>query len=65
MNINLDNKHVQTLLDAHLITNNGNPKSVEVRWDMVRRLQLHVIEYITALVVKEFKKRKYIPYSKK
>lgn len=57
MNINLDNKHVQTLLDAHLITNNGNPKSVEVRWDMVRRIQIHVIEHITAQVVKEFQKK--------
>ncbi len=65
MEVHLDNKHVQTLLDAHLITKNGTPKSVEVRWDKVRRLQIHVIEHITAQVVKEFQKKKFIPYSKK
>lgn len=65
MQINVDDRLIQELVEAHMITVHHNVHSVEARAQIVARLQYHVMEQINAIVIKEFRKHKLIPHYKK
>lgn len=64
MKIEIPESIIQEMIEASIIQTHGNVQSAEARWQQVQRLEYHIAEYVIALIGKEMRNRKMLPYNK-
>ena len=64
MKIDIPQSILQEMVDCNLIQTHWNIQSAEARWQQVQRLEYHIVEYVIAVIGKEMRNRKMLPYNK-